>query len=64
MNIQTLIAIIVVTLCSLVVLRSWVSFWIGLMWPKSNEPKTGCHGCANGCQKGAGSSKLVELKRE
>ena len=66
MNPQTAIAILVVALCAVVMLRSWFSFWIGLIRkPDLNKQVvSSCSGCANGCQKANSGPRLVELKRE
>ena len=66
MNLQTAIAILVVALCAVVMLRSWFSFWIGLIRkPVPNKQAiSSCNGCANGCQRASNGPKLVELKRE
>jgi hypothetical protein len=66
MNIQTVIAILVVLLCAVVMLRSWFSFWMGLIRKPDPNKQSGssCSGCANGCQRANSGPKLVELKRE
>ena len=66
MNTQTGIAVVVVVLCAAIVLRGWISFWIGLIWPSdlSKLAKSSCQSCVNGCQKESSSPSFVELKRE
>jgi hypothetical protein len=66
MNAQTAIAVLVVLLCAGIMLRGWISFWIGLIWPSdlSKQAKSSCQSCVNGCQKGPSSPNFVELKRE
>lgn len=66
MNLQTLIAILVVALCASVVLRSWFFFWVGLIRKPdpTDRSQSGCGGCVNGCQKANNGPRLVELKRE
>ena len=66
MNPQTVIAILVVAMCAVFVLRSWFSFWVGLV--RKPDPtkisQSSCSGCVNGCQKASNGPRLVELKRE
>ena len=66
MNLQTVIAILVVALCASVVLRSWFFFWVVLIRKPdpSDRPQSSCGSCANGCQKASNGPRLVELKRE
>lgn len=66
MNLQTFIAMLVVAICAGVVLRSWFSFWVGIV--RKPDPtkisQSSCSGCVNGCQKASIGPRLVELKRE
>ncbi len=66
MNLQTVIAMLVVSLCAVFVLRSWFFFWLGLLRkPDPNQTsQSSCNGCTNGCQKASSGPRLVELKRE
>ena len=66
MDLQTVIAILVVAICGIFVLRSWIFFWIGLILKPdpTKVSQTGCNGCANGCQKAKNGPQLIELKRE
>lgn len=66
MNPQTIIAILVVAICAVVMLRSWFSFWKGLIFKPDPNMSSGssCSGCANGCQRANSGPKLIELKRE
>ncbi len=66
MDLQTWLAILVVAICGIFVLRSWISFWIGLIRKPdpNNVSQSSCNGCVNGCQKANKGPRLVELKRE
>jgi len=66
MNTQTALAAAVVLLCGAFAMRSWIAFWIALIRSPNTtgSTKTGCSGCANGCQKASDGPRFVELKRE
>ena len=66
MDLQTVIAMLVVAICAVVVLRSWFYFWMGLIRKPdiTQTSQSSCNGCANGCQKASNGPRLVELKRE
>lgn len=64
MSLQTAIAIFVVLLCAVLVLRSWIVFWIRLVQaPRETHTETSCSSCVNGCSRSRESVPLVELKR-
>jgi hypothetical protein len=66
MNTQTLLAILIVLVCIVLVMRSWISFWIELIRNRTSPTSTGsgCAGCAMGCRKQAVGPQIVELKQE
>jgi hypothetical protein len=66
MNTQTLLAILIVLVCSIVAMRSWITFWVDLIQNRTKPAAVGagCAGCAMGCSKQTAGPQIVELKQE